>query len=247
MQATSHIPRLTEVKRACVLRDVRDSQTESSPALLFWRSSHSDDWLLRLSASLAANFWSAARDLCVSPTSFLRLPTSTARSPAGPVLFRSLLSKWQFPPSLQRVPHSWPCGPHPPFGRPSTAPECQIPLIGTARQERKQRGTIIIGNPVHRAFEPTATSTESNTSGYLTKRVMVTFDVYPRLFPHHFDIQSTTRKSHCHGYSRRLPALVVNHFDNQCSICLSPPKPKYNERFARLSKVVSLKCIYLSS
>ena len=59
MQATSHIPRLTEVKRACVLRDVRDSQTEPSPALLFWRSSHSDDWPLQLSASLAANFWSA--------------------------------------------------------------------------------------------------------------------------------------------------------------------------------------------
>ena len=27
----------------------------------------------------------------------------------------------------------------------------------TARQERKRRGTIIIGSPVHRAFEPTAT------------------------------------------------------------------------------------------
>ena len=35
-----------------------------------------------------------------------------------------------------------------------------------------------------------------------------------------------------------LPALVVNHFDNQCSICLSPPKPKYNERFARPSTMV---------
>ena len=52
-----------------------------------------------------------------------------------------------------------------------------VPLTGTARQERQQRGTIIIGNPVHRAFEPTATSTESNTSGYLTKGVMVTFAV----------------------------------------------------------------------
>ena len=80
MQATSHIPRLTEVKRASVLRDVRDSQTEPSPALLFWHSSHSIDWPLQLPASLAANFWSAARDLCVSPTSFLRLSTSTARS-----------------------------------------------------------------------------------------------------------------------------------------------------------------------
>ena len=36
VQATSHIPRLTEVKRACVLRDVRDSQGAPSPALLFW-------------------------------------------------------------------------------------------------------------------------------------------------------------------------------------------------------------------
>ena len=86
----------------------------------------------------------------------------------------------------------------------------------------------------------------SARAGYL-KRVMVTFAVYPRLFSHHFDIQSTTRKSHCHGYSRRLPALVVNHFDNQCSICLSPPKPKFNERFARPSTMVSLKCIFLSS
>ena len=78
--ATSHIPRLTEVKRACVLRDVRDSQGAPSPALLSWRS-HSDDWLLQLSASFAANSWSAARNLCVSATSFLRLPTSTARLP----------------------------------------------------------------------------------------------------------------------------------------------------------------------
>ena len=61
-----------------------------------------------------------------------------------------------------------------------------VRLTGTARQERKQRGTIIIGNPGRRAFEPMATSTESNTSGYLTKRVMVTFAVYPRLFSHHF-------------------------------------------------------------
>ena len=50
-------------------------------ALLFWRPSHSDDWPLQLSASLAANSWSAARDLCVSATSFLRLSTSAARSP----------------------------------------------------------------------------------------------------------------------------------------------------------------------
>ena len=62
-------------------------------------------------------------------------------------------------------------------------------------------------------------------AGYL-KRVIDPGTVYSRLFefPTTFDIQSTTRKSHCHGYSRRLPALVVNHFDNQCSICLPPPK-----------------------
>ena len=40
---------------------------------------------------------------------------------------------------------------------------------GTARQERKQRGTIVIGNHVHGAFEPTATSTASNTFGYLQR------------------------------------------------------------------------------
>ena len=34
--------------------------------------------------------------------------------------------------------------------------------------------------------------------------------VYPRLFSHHFDIQSTARKSHCHGYSCRLPAPVFS-------------------------------------
>ena len=28
--------------------------------------------------------------------------------------------------------------------------------------------------------------------------------------PHHFDIQSTARKSHCHGFSCRSPALVLN-------------------------------------
>ena len=71
----------------------------------------------------------------------------------------------------------------------------------------------------------TATSTEVETFGScrlpalvsttLTFRalhgnhtVMVTPAVYPRLFSHHFDIQSTARKSHCHGYSRRLPTLV---------------------------------------
>ena len=42
-----------------------------------------------------------------------------------------------------------------------------VPLSGTARHERQQRGTVTIGNPVHRAFEPTATSTEVNTCGYL--------------------------------------------------------------------------------
>ena len=87
--------------------------------------SHSDDWLLQLSASLAANSRSAARDLCVSATSFLRALHHNCVTPAGSVLSRSSLSKWQFPPSLQRVPYRWPCGPHPPFGRPSTASECQ--------------------------------------------------------------------------------------------------------------------------
>ena len=48
-----------------------------------------------------------------------------------------------------------------------------VALQCTARHERQQRGTIMIGNPVHRAFEPTAT--------HLT-RVTVTPVVYPRVF-----------------------------------------------------------------
>ena len=46
-------------------------------------------------------------------------------------------------------------------------------------------------------------------------RDMVSPAVYPRLSSHHFDIQSTARKSHCLGYSCRLPALVLNHFNIQ--------------------------------
>ena len=209
MQATSHISRLTEVKRACVLRDVRDSQGAPSPALLFWRSSHSDDWPLQLSASLAANSWSAARDLCVSPTSFLRLPTSTARSPCR-VSFVSIVAVKVAISSFAASNPVWLAlrssssflGGHQLLQNANNlAALWCVPLTGTAHQERKQRGTIIIGNPVHRAFEPTATSTETNTSGYLTKGVMVTPAVYPRLFSHHFDTQSTARKSHCHGLS----------------------------------------------
>ena len=75
-----------------------------------------------------------------------------------------------------------------------------VVLQCTARQERQRRGTITIGNPVHGAVEP---------NGYVNRsRDMVTPAVYPRLFSHHFDIQSTARKSRCHGYSRRLPTLV---------------------------------------
>ena len=190
MQATSHTPRLTEVKRACVLRDVRDSQGAPSPSLLFWRSSHSDDWPLQLSASLAANSWSAARDLCVSAASFLRLSTSAARFPllgqfcldrccqsgnflllrcnesrlVGIAVLFLLLGGHQLLQNANDLAALW----------------C-VPLTGTARRERKQRGTIIIGNPVRRAFEPTATSTESNTSGDLAKGIMITPAFYPRL------------------------------------------------------------------
>ena len=82
-----------------------------------------------------------------------------------------------------------------------------VALQCTARQERQRRGTITIGNPVHGAFEP---------NGYVNRsRDMVSPAVYPRLSSHHFDIQSTARKSHCHGYSCRLPALVLNHFNIQ--------------------------------
>ena len=48
LQATSHIPGLDEVKRAIVLRDMRGSQSEPLPALLFLGSSHSDDRLAQL-------------------------------------------------------------------------------------------------------------------------------------------------------------------------------------------------------
>ena len=79
-----------------------------------------------------------------------------------------------------------------------------------SRQERQRRGTITIGNPVHGAFEP---------NGYVNRsRDMVSPAVYPRLSSHHFDIQSSARKSHCHGYSCRLPALVLNHFDIQATV-----------------------------
>ena len=108
-----------------------------------------------------------------------------------------------------------------------------VPLTGIARQERKQRGTIIIGNPVRRAFEPTATSTESNLSGYLTKGSW--------LFSHHIDIQSTARKSHCHGYSRRLPALVALHFHIQSSAwTLGYLKRVVMDVYPRLFEIASL-------
>ena len=178
-----------------VLRDLRRAQSEPLLLLLFWRSSHSNDWLLQLSASLAANSWSAARDLCVSATSFLRLSTWTARSPCG-VSFVSIVAvKVAMSSSFAAMSPAWLAlrssssflGGHQLLQNANdlAALWC-VPLTGTACQERKQRGTIIIGNPVHRAFEPMATSTASNTSGYVTKRVMVTFAVYPRLFSHHF-------------------------------------------------------------
>ena len=105
-----------------------------------------------------------------------------------------------------------------------------VALQCTTRQERQRRGTITIGNPVHGAFQP---------NGYVNRsRDMVSPAVYTRLSSHHFDIQSTeitlswfllpftracllttltfrARKSHCHGFSCRLPALDLNHFDTQ--------------------------------
>ena len=80
-----------------------------------------------------------------------------------------------------------------------------VALQCTARQERQRRGTITIGNPVHGAFQP---------NGYVNRsRDMVSPAVYPRLF------SLRARKSHCHGYSRLSPALVLvlnsHHFDIQ--------------------------------
>ena len=128
-----------------------------------------------------------AKRACVLLDARLLQPCSPAHpncevTPAGSVLSLSLLSKWQFPPSLQRVPYGWLAVLILLFGGHQLLQNANdlaalwcVPLTGIARQERKQSGTIIIGNPVRRAFEPTATSTESNTSGYLTKGVMVVF------------------------------------------------------------------------
>ena len=187
MQATSHIPRLTEVKRACVLRDVRDSQGAPSPSLLFWRSSHSDDWPLQLSASLAANSWSAARDLCVSATSFLRLSTSAARLPCW-VSFVSIVAvKVAISSSFA----GWPCGPLPPFGRSSTASECQRSrrsVVRTPDWHRAPRKKTV-WNDHHR--KPCSSSIRAN--GYVNRKQHI-------WLPYKGD----------HGYSCRLPAPVFS-------------------------------------
>ena len=78
-------------------------------------------------------------------------------------------------------------------------------LTGTARHERQQRGTVTIGNPLHRAFEPTATSTEVNTFfesyGFSCR--------FPALVLNRFVIQSR-RGYHFESVSCRLSALVLN-------------------------------------
>ena len=63
-----------------------------------------------------------------------------------------------------------------------------VPLTGTARQERKQRGTIIIGN----------CSSSIRANGYVNRKQHI-------WLPYKEDP----------GYSCRSPALVSNHFDIQ--------------------------------
>ena len=88
-------------------------------------------------------------------------------------------------------------------------------------EPRQERQTRLTRNHLILPVLMCENRSRTTCSRFHRLRVMVTFAVYPRLFSH--------------------------HFDNQCSICLSPPKPKFNERFARPSTMVSLKCIFLSS
>ena len=193
-----------------VLRDLRRAQSEPLLPLLFWRSSHSNDWLLQLSASLAANSWSAARDLCVSATSFLRLSTWTARSPCGvsfvsivavKVAMSSFAATISALLALRSSSSLWAainC-----FRMPMISPLCGAYPSLTPRVkkensvERSSSETL-----VHGAFQP---------NGYVSRsRDMVTLAVYPRLFSTSFGIQSRRGYQHeSHGNSRRSPALVL--------------------------------------
>ena len=94
-----------------------------------------------------------------------------------------------------------------------------VPLTGTARHERQQRGTITIGNPVHGAFEPNGYVNSSRDiwllpftrACFLTSLtfralrgnhiVTVTLAVYPRLFLSTFHIQSSAWTL---GYLKRV-------------------------------------------
>ena len=146
-----------------VLGEVRDSQGAPSPSPALLALLHSDDWPLQLSASLAANSWSA--------TSFLRLSTSTARPPcrAQFCLDRCCQSGNVLLLRLQRFPRGWPCGPLPPFGtafscfrKPMISPLCSAP------HDKKD-------NDVER-------SPSEAPNGYVNRsRDMVTLAVYPRL------------------------------------------------------------------
>ena len=101
-----------------------------------------------------------------------------------------------------------------PDAEPEEPEEQRVDLLQVSSEE-----TTLVGISITLTFRALAPLRERETR-------LIPPTVYSRLFefPTTFDIQSTTRKSHCHGYSRRLPALVLNHFDNQCSTCLSPPK-----------------------
>ena len=219
-----------------VLRDVRDSQTEPSPALLSWRSSHSDDWPLQLSASLAANSWSA--------TSFLRLSTSTARSPcrasfvaivavkvAMSSFFAAMSPAWL---ALRSSSSFWAainC-----FSIPMISPLCgAYPRL--APHDKKEND--VERSPSETLFmvlsSQTATSTEVETWFLLSftracfqilttltfralhgnHNVMISPAVYPRLFSHHFDMQSTVREITMSWTVLPFTRACFDHFDFQ--------------------------------
>ena len=192
-----------------VLRDVRDSQGAPSPALLSWRSSHSDAAFGELGGQLLVSGQGPLHvghvvlealhldcevtlpcqfclDRCCQSGNVLLLRCNDFRMVGLAVLFL-LLGGHQLLQNANDLAALW----------------C-VPLTGTARQEKKKKSVERSSseNLVHGAFEP---------NGYVNRsRDMVSPAVYPRLSSHHFDIQSRHGLHYeSHGYSRRSPALVL--------------------------------------
>ena len=165
-----------------VLRDVRDSQSEPLLPLLSWRSSHSDDWPLQLSASLAVPCQFCLDRCCQSGNVLLRC--NDFRMVGLAVLFL-LLGGHQL---LQNTDDL-------------AALRC-VPLTGTARHERQQRGTITISHPCSWCIRAKRLHQQKSRRGSSCR--------LPALVFNHFDIQSRHGLHYeSHGYSRRSPALVL--------------------------------------